>query len=106
METILEYMDGQPLCRTSEVWQMHNNVFEKDTVNTAIEKNYVDHADKLSLEDYITSAGMVHGMMYGYSLEAMRFKEQCYGGLFWMYNDAWGEVGWTIIDYYLRLCIL
>lgn len=102
METILEYMDGQPLCRTSEVWQMHNNVFEKDTVNTAIEKNYVDHADKLSLEDYITYAGMVHGMMYGYSLEAMRFKEQCYGGLFWMYNDAWGEVGWTIIDYYLR----
>ena len=102
METILEYMDGQPIDRTSEVWQMHNNVFEKDTVNTAIEKNYVDHADKLSLEDYITYAGMVHGMMYGYSLEAMRFKEQCYGGLFWMYNDAWGEVGWTIIDYYLR----
>lgn len=102
METILEYMDGQPLDRTSEVWQMHNNVFEKDTVNTAIEKNYVDHADRLSLEDYITYAGMVHGMMYGYSLESMRFKEQCYGGLFWMYNDAWGEVGWTIIDYYLR----
>jgi beta-mannosidase len=22
--------------------------------------------------------------------------------LFWMYNDSWGEVGWTIIDYYLR----
>lgn len=29
METILEYMDGQPIDRTSEVWQMHNNVFEK-----------------------------------------------------------------------------
>lgn len=45
---------------------------------------------------------MVQSLMYSYSLEAMRFKDKCYGGLFWMYNDAWGEVGWTIIDYYLR----
>jgi len=40
--------------------------------------------------------------MYGYSLEAIRFKEDCSGSLFWMYNDTWGEVGWTIIDYYLN----
>jgi beta-mannosidase len=24
------------------------------------------------------------------------------GGIFWMYDDSWGENGWTIIDYYLR----
>jgi beta-mannosidase len=24
------------------------------------------------------------------------------GGIFWMYDDTWGENGWTIIDYYLR----
>ncbi|MCL2664154.1 MAG: beta-mannosidase, partial [Defluviitaleaceae bacterium] len=32
----------------------------------------------------------------------LRFKNYCAGALFWMYNDTWGEVGWTIIDYYLR----
>ena len=101
-ETIEEYMDGQPLDRSSKLWWWHSNVFEKGTVHTAIEKNYVDHAEELSLDDYITYGGLVHGLMYGYSLESMKFKEHCYGGLIWMYNDAWGEVGWTIIDYYLR----
>lgn len=101
-ETMEEYMDGQPLDRASKMWWWHSNVFEKGTVHTAIEKNYVDAADQLSLEDYITYGGMVHGLMYGYSLESFKFKEHCYGGLIWMYNDAWGEVGWTIVDYYLR----
>jgi beta-mannosidase len=39
--------------------------------------------------------------MYGYSLEAIRFYPKNDGAIFWMYNDTWGEVGWTIIDYYL-----
>lgn len=102
LETTRKYMGDAPLDRTSEIWQMHSNVFEKGTINEAIRKNYVDHPEKLSMEEYILYGGMVHGLMYGYSLEAMRFKEECGGGLFWMYNDAWGEVGWTIIDYYLK----
>lgn len=101
-KTTLEYMEKAGTDRTADIWHMHCNVFEKGTVNAGIEKNYVDKAAELSLEDYILYGGMVHGLMYGYSLEAMRFKENCFGGLFWMYNDAWGEVGWTIIDYYLR----
>lgn len=100
--TTQKYMEEAGTDRTTETWHMHCNVFEKGTVDAAIEKNYVDHAAELSLEDYILYGGMVHGLMYGYSLEAMRFKEQCFGGLIWMYNDAWGEVGWTIIDYYLK----
>lgn len=102
LESTKEYMGDAPLDRESEIWHMHSNVFEKGTVNVVIEKNYKDHPEQLSMEDYILYGGMVHGLMYGYSLEAMRFKKSCSGGLFWMYNDAWGEVGWTIIDYYLR----
>ncbi|WMJ86915.1 glycosyl hydrolase 2 galactose-binding domain-containing protein [Anaerocolumna sp. MB42-C2] len=101
-KTTLEYMEDAGVDRRTDTWRMHCNVFERGTVYAGIEKNYVDHADQLSLEDYILYGGMVHGLMYGYSLEAMRFKEHCSGSLFWMYNDAWGEVGWTIIDYYLR----
>lgn len=101
-QTIEEYLDGNEPDRSGKLWWWHNNVFEKDTVHTAIEKNYVDNADKLPLDDYIVYGGMVHGLMYGYSLEAFKFKKNCFGSIFWMYNDAWGEVGWTIIDYYLR----
>ncbi|MDO4260743.1 MAG: beta-mannosidase [Eubacteriales bacterium] len=102
LESTKEYMDGQPLDRKGAIWRHHSNVFEKGTVETAIAKNYADNPEDLSIEDYILYGGMVHSLMYEYSLEALRFKQQCYGGLFWMYNDAWGEVGWTIIDYYLR----
>lgn len=102
LESTKEYMEKAALDRESEVWHLHENVFEKRTVYAAIEKNYQLRGEELSLEDYILYGGMVHGLMYGYSLEAMRFKEACGGGLFWMYNDAWGEVGWTVIDYYLR----
>ena len=105
-ETIFEYLDqkddGSEPDRRSKMWWWHSNVFEKGTVDTAINKNYAVDAASLSLDDYITYGGMVHGLMYGYSLEAMKFKKHCYGSLIWMYNDAWGEVGWTIVDYYLR----
>lgn len=40
--------------------------------------------------------------MLGYSLEAFRVKEDCGGALFWMYTDCWGEIGWSIVDYYLN----
>ncbi len=102
LETTLEYMDGQPLDRDGSTWYHHTNIFEKGTTKAGIVKNYVDHPETLSMEDYINYGGMVHSLMYNYSLESMRFKEHCYGGLIWMFNDAWGEEGWTIVDYYLR----
>jgi beta-mannosidase len=32
----------------------------------------------------------------------MRLRANCHGALFWMFEDCWGEVGWTIIDCFLR----
>ncbi|MFF2091479.1 glycoside hydrolase family 2 protein [Paenibacillus sp. NPDC058174] len=102
LESTKAYLDGGEIDFDSSVWEMHCNVFEKGTVAEGIWKSYLDRSDKLSVEDYLLYGGMVHSLMLEYSLEAMRFKPDCSGALFWMYNDAWGEVGWTIIDYYLR----
>ncbi len=100
-ETVLTYMDGAPLERRGQVWQHHTNTFEKDTVEAGIRKHYVD-PETLDLDRYLLYSGLCQGLMYAYSLESMRYRANCHGGLFWMYNDTWGEVGWTIIDYYLR----
>ena len=100
MKSIEDYFDGRPVDRHSEVWELHNNTFEKHTVNAGIQKHYTDR--ELDLPAYILYASMVQSLMLNYSLEAIRGKPQCSGALFWMYNDCWGEVGWTIIDYYLR----
>ncbi len=98
--SIERYHGDEPIERFSDVWNWHNNTFEKDTVMAGITKHYVN-ADELSLDDYLLYAGVVQGLMYGYSLESLRCVENCWGSLIWMYSDCWGEVGWTIIDYYL-----
>ncbi len=100
-DTVLTYLDGAPFDRQGKVWQHHNNTFEKNTVDAGIRKHYAD-PNALSPDDYLLYSGLVQGMMYTYALDAMHANPKCGGNLFWMYEDCWGEVGWTIIDYYLR----
>lgn len=99
--SIEKYLVDAPFDINGEVWQHHNNTFEKDTVVAGIKYHYCD-PDNLDIDSYLLYAGLCQGLMYAYSLEAFRFQSECSGGLFWMYNDCWGETGWTIIDYYLR----
>jgi len=98
---IEKYHAGSSIDREGEIWAAHNNEYEKDTVLAGIKKHYKD-IENLSIDEYLLYAGLVQGLIYQYSLESMRFYEFCWGSLYWMFNDAWGEVGWTTIDYYLR----
>jgi beta-mannosidase len=100
-ESVVQYLDGAPFDRQSQVWQHHNNTFEKHTVEAGIRKHYAD-PDKITLDEYFLYSGLTQGLMYGYSLDTFRSHPYCHGGLIWMYADCWGEVGWTVIDYYLR----
>ncbi|MCL2811003.1 MAG: beta-mannosidase [Clostridia bacterium] len=99
-KTIGKYYGDNQVIRGDRIWNLHNNTFEKETVPAGIRKHYAE-PDALELCDYLQYARLVQGLMYAYSLESIRFYEHSSGSLFWMYNDAWGEVGWTIIDYYL-----
>ncbi|NQU44920.1 beta-mannosidase [bacterium] len=100
-ETTLAYLGETPSARAGGNWDHHTNTFEQGTVAAGIRKHYVD-PEGLSLDDYLLYSGLCQGLMYGYALEAHRYRANCHGSLFWMYEDCWGEVGWTIIDYYLR----
>ena len=100
-ETTTAYLDGAPLNPASEVWRQHTNVFEQNTVASGIRKHYAD-PEKLTIDEYLLYSGLVQGLMYQYALESMRLRTNCHGALFWMFEDCWGEVGWSIIDRYLR----
>ncbi|HOL65878.1 MAG TPA: glycoside hydrolase family 2 TIM barrel-domain containing protein [bacterium] len=100
-ETVLDYFGEEPVDRKSKTWQHHTNTFEKNTVEAGIRKHYAD-PENLSLEQYLLYSGLCQGLMYGYSLDSFRRRENCHGALFWMYEDCWGEIGWTIMDYYRR----
>lgn len=112
-ETTLTYLDGAPPERKGPVWQHHTNTFEKDTVEAGINKHYAGPVadpetgpetgpESLSLDEYLLYSGLCQGLMYSYALDSMRYRDNCHGSLFWMFADCWGEVGWTIVDYYLR----
>ena len=98
--TIKKYYGDNPVVPNDKIWNLHNNTFEKATVPEGIRKHYTD-PEKLERLNYLQYARLVQGLMYSYSLEAIRFYPKNNGSLFWMYNDTWGEVGWTIIDHYL-----
>lgn len=99
--SVLVYMDGSCLDLESRVWHHHTNAFEKQTVISGIRKHYLENENP-TLDEYLLYSGLCQGLMLGYSIDSARSNANCLGNLFWMYNDSWGEVGWTVIDYYLR----
>ena len=101
METTREYLDGHPYNRADPCWMHHMNTFDQGAFDLGLRKHYIDPL-KATLEEYIYFGGLTQGLMYGYTLDALRARPQCHGAIFWMYDDTWGEVGWTIVDYYLR----
>lgn len=103
-KTVRQYCGGVLPDRKSRIWKHHFNSFAhhaQNTTDACIEKHYVDPR-KLSTNDFLLYSALCQGMMYEYSLDTFRSHSNGRGALIWMLNDCWGEVGWTIIDYYLR----
>ena len=105
-DSVAEYLKPEERHPDSHAWKEHTNAFENKTTPAAIQHHYAD-VDSLSLADRILYGQLFQASMYGRSIEALRFRkhdprDDCQGALIWMYNDCWGETGWTPIDYYLR----
>jgi beta-mannosidase len=106
-----EYLKPDEISSHSAAWKIHTNHFDSADGNgsataTGISYHYGDPKD-FSLPQFILYGQMFQALLLGSFLEAMRFrkddpKSECQGVLNWSYNDTWGEVGWSIIDHYLR----
>ncbi|RMD78168.1 MAG: beta-mannosidase, partial [Lentisphaerae bacterium] len=101
-----EYLHPGEMDPEHPVARLHINRFEEETIPAAIRYHYTD-PEHLDLAQYIRYGQAFQALLYGRSLEAIRFRkgdpvDDCAGALFWMYDDCWGETGWTPIDYYLR----
>lgn len=102
LESTREYMGYEPTALEGEIAREHTNTFyDIPRVNFSIAEHY-GNPEGLPLEKYILLGGLCQGLNLGYSMESLRANQQSMGAIFWMYNDAWGENGWTIIDYSLR----
>ena len=106
LDSIKQYLKPEERHPDSRAWQEHTNAFERKTTPAGIQRHYAD-VDRISLSDRILYGQLFQAMMYGRSIEALRFRkhdprDDCQGALIWMFDDCWGETGWTPIDYYLR----
>lgn len=102
IESTRQYLGTAQPDLAGEVGHDHTNTFyDIPRVNFSIAAHYRD-VEGLSLEDYILLGGLCQGLNLGYSLESLRANGHTQGGIFWMFNDTWGENGWSIVDYYLR----
>ena len=106
MESIRTWLRPDEMDRTHRAWITHSNQFERNTTEVAIARFYAD-VDGLPLERYVRLSQMFQATMYGRTMDAFRFRkhdpvDDCAGALIWMWNDCWGENGWTPIDYCLR----
>jgi beta-mannosidase len=102
IESTRQYLGNPTPNLFDETGRQHTNTYyDIPRVNFSIKEHYCD-SENLPLEQYILLGGLCQGLNLGYSLESMRANQHTMGGIFWMYNDTWGENGWSIIDYYLR----
>jgi beta-mannosidase len=112
LASIRRYLGTENVEVGGKLWQMHTNPFntyfysvnrlvpQHDALSAGIDKFYAE-AQGLSLEEVLLFGGLFQGMMLGYAYESMRCATHNSGALVWSYNDAWGEIGWSIIDHYL-----
>ncbi len=105
-ESMATFLAPEERRRDSRAFQIHTNTSGAAPVERAIAQYYAD-VDGLSIDDFILYGQLAQAHFYGGSVEAFRFRrydpaDDCQGALIWMYDDCWGEMGWTPIDYYLR----
>jgi len=106
MASVEQYLKPEDRNRESLPWKIHSNMDEGGWVAKGIRYHYGE-PDGLSLPQYILYGQMVQAIMHGAAMDAFRFrkldpKADCEGALIWSYNDCWGEMGWSVVDHYLR----
>jgi beta-mannosidase len=110
LETIHDYLPENQRTIDSEGFRFHTNrhgFMEKGQkgrikVLAAIDLLAGDAA-AMSLQQLVDASQLLQAEALKTATEqARRRKFNCGGSMFWMFPDAWGEIGWSVVDYYMR----
>ena len=56
-----------------------------------------------SVEEFAAYSGILQGEFVKAEIEHFRREKwRISGALYWMFNDCWPAIGWSLVDYYLR----
>ena len=106
LDSLRTFLTPEEMKPGTPAWRTHTNQFEGNTLAAAIRLHYAD-PEKLTVPEYVVYGQMFQAFLHGHAMEALRFRKRdpvndCEGALIWSYSDCWGEIGWSLLDYYLR----
>jgi len=102
LSSIKKFMGDAPVIKDSAIWNHHTNFFAHNGHIDGIIAMYYRDTGCPTLEEYILAGQMVQAEAMKYILEEFRSRMYtCSGTLFWEYNDTWGHIGYSLVDYYL-----
>jgi beta-mannosidase len=110
IESIHDYLPDDQRALDTEGFRFHTNrhgFMEKGQqgqlkVAAAIDFLVGDPA-AMSLEELVDASQLLQAEALKTAIEqSRRRKFACGGSMFWMFPDSWGEIGWSVVDYYLR----
>ena len=110
LESICDYLPEGQRAVDAEGFRFHTNAHGftlKQRVGNLKVLAAIDllagDAAAMSLEQLVDASQLLQAEALKTAIEqSRRRKFDCGGSMFWMFPDAWGEIGWSVVDYYLR----
>ncbi len=95
---------------TGEYWEFHNkdNPHSGRTDGLTHQQILVDLTRRMmgdfkSAEEFAAYSGILQGEFVKSEIEHFRREKWAISGaIYWMFNDCWPAIGWSLVDYYLR----
>jgi beta-mannosidase len=106
MASVREYLEPDEMSLASVGWRIHSNEGDLGATAAGVAYHYGDPS-RIPLTQFILYGQMYQAVMNSNFMEGLRFRKDdllndCQGHLVWSFNETWGEMGWSIIDHYLR----
>ena len=106
ISSVNKYLGEHPAVPGSEIWELHKDYFEDDFIENMLDMYYKSGSSykNLSLEESTLAGQMVQAEALKFIFEEFRGRMYvCSGTLYWEYNDTWGYIGYSPVDYYLSI---
>lgn len=101
--SLQKFMGEFPAVVDGSVYQHHRNYFEDDFILEML-RRYYKRRPAYSQAEFTIAGQAMQAEVIKHTLEEFRSRMYvCSGTLFWEYNDTWGHVGYSPVDYYLNV---
>lgn len=102
IESVAKFLGEHPLAFTGAIYEHHRNMFESAGFINEMIRRYYPNADKDDPLEFTQAGQFIQAEAVAAITECQRSSfPRCGGVLFWEYNDSWGHVGYSPIDYFM-----